>query len=416
MFATSMNYKLETFVSQIPDQKAWAVNAMTISRKGMLNYIFPPFRLLHKIIEDGCKTILIAPAWPRQSWFPDLLLLSCTKPLHLPFRGDLLSQIKGKKLHQGLKKLHLHAWLLSRRLSDREAFLKKQPSASLEQLDIQQGQYDSKWSIFCSWCLSKQIDPLSITAQQLAEFFLYLLKTNVIHLLPLRVTGQLLQGQSISQAVLILVVMSFYRSCLKTVVLNVRNRRLVPAWDLGIVLKTLQLSSFEPLDIISFKFLTYKYCFLSALATGRRRSELHALSVSESCIHFAAEKSSVTLLTDPAFFIAKKCSVIIVIPALPNSGPKNVCPVRTLLKYLDTAFGVRSKDSNRLFVPIKQGQRHIIAKAISSWICSTVMLAYKSAGITLPKNQVKTHELRAIASSWSIFSSASLTEMFSAGL
>jgi hypothetical protein len=34
--------------------------------------------------------------------------------------------------------------------------------------------YDSKWSIFCSWCLSEQIDPLSITAQQLAEFLLYL--------------------------------------------------------------------------------------------------------------------------------------------------------------------------------------------------------------------------------------------------
>jgi hypothetical protein len=43
-------------------------------------------------------------------------------------RGDLLSQFKGKKLHQGLEKLHLHAWLLSGRLSDREAFLKKQPS------------------------------------------------------------------------------------------------------------------------------------------------------------------------------------------------------------------------------------------------------------------------------------------------
>jgi hypothetical protein len=34
--------------------------------------------------------------------------------------------------------------------------------------------YDSKWSIFCSWCLSKHIDSLSITAQQLDEFFLYL--------------------------------------------------------------------------------------------------------------------------------------------------------------------------------------------------------------------------------------------------
>jgi hypothetical protein len=34
--------------------------------------------------------------------------------------------------------------------------------------------YDSKWSILCSWYLSKQINPLSIAAQQLAEFFLYL--------------------------------------------------------------------------------------------------------------------------------------------------------------------------------------------------------------------------------------------------
>jgi Na+-transporting NADH:ubiquinone oxidoreductase subunit NqrC len=56
-------------------------------------------------------------------------------------RGDLSSQFKGKKLRQGLEKLLLHAWLLSGRLSDGEAFLKKQPSASLEQIDSQQGQY-----------------------------------------------------------------------------------------------------------------------------------------------------------------------------------------------------------------------------------------------------------------------------------
>ena len=52
-----------------------------------------------------------------------------------------MSQFKGQKLHQGLDKLHLQAWLLSGRLSDREVFLKKQPSASLEQLGSQQGQY-----------------------------------------------------------------------------------------------------------------------------------------------------------------------------------------------------------------------------------------------------------------------------------
>jgi hypothetical protein len=38
--------------------------------------------------------------------------------------------------------------------------------------------------------------------------------------------------------------------------------------------------------------------------------------------------------------LSEKGSGVIVIPALPNSGPTNLCPVRTSLKYLDTAFGV----------------------------------------------------------------------------
>jgi Asp-tRNA(Asn)/Glu-tRNA(Gln) amidotransferase B subunit len=45
-------------------------------------------------------------------------------------------------------------------------------------------------------------------------------------------------------------------------------------------------------------------------------------------------------------------------------------------------------------------QNDITAKTISSWICNTVMLAYKSSGITLSRNQVKAHEVSAIASSW----------------
>jgi hypothetical protein len=62
--------------------------------------------------------------------------------------------------------------------------------------------------------------------------------------------------------------------------------------------------------------LTYKCCFLLAF------SELHSLSVSESCIRFAADKSSVTLLTDPTVLsknhLSEKGSGIIAIPALPN--------------------------------------------------------------------------------------------------
>ncbi|CAG2203201.1 unnamed protein product [Mytilus edulis] len=134
LFATSLNHKLLTFVSPVPDPKSFAVDAMSLSWKGMFGYAFPPFRflspVLQKIAGENCKIIVIAPAWPKQSWFPDLLRLSCACPLVLPLRPDLLSQIKGKVLYQNPEKLHLHAWLLSGLASEREVFLKEQPSIS----------------------------------------------------------------------------------------------------------------------------------------------------------------------------------------------------------------------------------------------------------------------------------------------
>jgi hypothetical protein len=97
--------------------------------------MFPPFRhlpkILHKINAESCKTILIARAWPKQSWFPDLQL-NCAKPILLPLRKDLLSQFKGKEVHQNPSNLHLHAWLLSGILSGMN-FLTEQPYEFLVQ-------------------------------------------------------------------------------------------------------------------------------------------------------------------------------------------------------------------------------------------------------------------------------------------
>ncbi|CAG2250679.1 unnamed protein product [Mytilus edulis] len=45
-----LNHKFETYVSPIPDEKAWAVDAMILFWKGMFSYILPPFRLLPKIL------------------------------------------------------------------------------------------------------------------------------------------------------------------------------------------------------------------------------------------------------------------------------------------------------------------------------------------------------------------------------
>ena len=112
---------------------------MSISWKGMFAYAFPPFRflsqILQKVARESCKIILIAPAWPKQAWFTDLLRLSCARPLLLPLRVNLLSQLKGRIMHPNPENLHLHAWLLSGRESDRKVFLLEQPTTSLRLSD-----------------------------------------------------------------------------------------------------------------------------------------------------------------------------------------------------------------------------------------------------------------------------------------
>jgi hypothetical protein len=47
-----------------------------------------------------------------------------------------------------------------------------------------------------------------------------------------------------------------------------------PKWDLLVVLRALMGFPFEPMDKVSFKYLTFKTAFLVALATDQRRSEL----------------------------------------------------------------------------------------------------------------------------------------------
>ncbi|CAG2234336.1 unnamed protein product [Mytilus edulis] len=84
--------------------KIFAVDARSLSWKGMFRSRLPSFQVslpsTSENSRENCKIIVIAPAWPKQSWFPDLLRLSCACPLVLPLRPDLLSQIKGKVLYQ----------------------------------------------------------------------------------------------------------------------------------------------------------------------------------------------------------------------------------------------------------------------------------------------------------------------------
>jgi hypothetical protein len=284
LFATSLNHYLDTFVSPVPDPLAYAVDAMSISWKGMFAYAFPPFRFLSQVLQkvawESCKIILIAPAWPKQAWFTDLLRLSCARPLLLPLRVNLLSQLKGRIMHPNPENLHLHTWLLCGRESDRKVFLSEQPSTSprlsdsLQRLSTMQSGQSSLIGVLDGKLI------LSKSVQQLAVFFVHLFEDK--GLLPSTIKGY---RSSITCTLTISGGTDFSNNeFLSLLITNFdlerpKQKRLVPQWDLGLVLSSLKLPPFEPATEVDIKFVSYKYCFLLALVPGRRRSEIHAVSL-----------------------------------------------------------------------------------------------------------------------------------------
>ena len=77
LFATRFKNKLSTFVSPVPDHKAWKVDAFSLpsARSGCLCIPTRSIRgkLVKKLINQGCRRmILITPSWPNMPWFCDL--------------------------------------------------------------------------------------------------------------------------------------------------------------------------------------------------------------------------------------------------------------------------------------------------------------------------------------------------------
>jgi hypothetical protein len=74
LFASKLNWQVRKYVSYLPDRKAFAVDAFSISWGQFIKaYAIPPFsilgQVLQKVEEEGVKLTLIAPIWATQLWF-----------------------------------------------------------------------------------------------------------------------------------------------------------------------------------------------------------------------------------------------------------------------------------------------------------------------------------------------------------
>ncbi len=76
--------------------------------------IVRPTRIVFKLREDEEQVLLVAPHWPTQTWFPELITLMTAPPWRIPLRRELLSQGLGTIWHPCPDLWNLHVWLLDR--------------------------------------------------------------------------------------------------------------------------------------------------------------------------------------------------------------------------------------------------------------------------------------------------------------
>ena len=290
--------------------------------------------------------------------------------------------------------------------------------------------YDSRWKGFAEWCAGRQLNPWEASVADVADFLLYLFEEKGLS--PRTVEGYRTAiasslskklGSSLgSDPYLSSLIQSFFVDWLV-------ESNLTPAWDLSLVLLALTKSPFEEKDMnqVPLKWLTYKTVFLLALASGARRSELHALDFHE--IAWSEDRSSVTLkphlgflaknhvVTDPSTAFTG-FTVKAMAPTLDKSEPdRTLCPVRVLRWYLDRTKQTR-KGRRALFLPLKATESgRIGANTVSAWLKATVHKAYEVAASSeeiMQVQRVRAHDIRAFSASWSLLRNISLPSIMRA--
>lgn len=203
------------------------------------------------------------------------------------------------------------------------------------------------------------------------------------------------------------------------------TKKLCPQWSLALVLNFLTGPPFEPIMHASLLNLTLKTVFLVKLASGRRRSELHALSFSDGCCTFSRNLSKVTLITQPGF-IGKnqdpsKAPPLIVIPGLVDVASKEIpdytlCPVRALKAYEERTLSPTIRCGlSRMFIHPSNRGLDIKPEQISAWIVSLVKMAYEqSSSLTQSLSRVSGHDIRKFSASWAVFNSVPFEEVMQA--
>ena len=196
-----------------------------------------------------------------------------------------------------------------------------------------------------------------------------------------------------------------------------RSSNRLPKWDLNLVLTYLNSTKFEPMSQASLEAITLKTTFLLALATGKRVSELHALSRQQDYI--VKRTDGALILHCNPLFLAKtqlpdmRPKPIVLLPLKPGEvGDLSLCPVRAVNCYLQETNSVSHSD--RLLLRWAGKKTQIFPQTLSSWIRRVIREAYAFADVPLPPVRRASHEVRALAASYAYMNNVALTDLLGA--
>ena len=256
--------------------------------------------------------------------------------------------------------------------------------------------YTSHWSRWVKWCNENSTCPTSPSNIDVANFLASLqakgkaASTMRVHKAAICTTLRQLGLPSLGED-------STIRDTLKgAAVIEARNPRRCPSWDLFLVLESLEGAPYEPISKANLKNLAFKTLFLISLASGRRLSEVNNLSGLAADVGREPDGSfSLRFLPE---FLAKNQkpgdpSPVIRIPPLPSDH--KLCPVRALRRYLHFTKSFRGR-RRKLFLSLNPSLRaDISVTALTRWVRETISLAYAGSDV----GKTNPHEIRAWSAS-----------------
>lgn len=277
-------------------------------------------------------------------------------------------------------------------------------------------QYSNRWKLFSQWCSARREDPVSCSIPIILEFLQALLddgrspSTLKVYVAAISCYHSRVENCSVGSHSLVSL---FLRGARR---LHPRVAPRAPVWDLSLVLEALCNPPFEPLAQAELKWLSFKTAFLLAIVSAKRVSELHALSVSPSCLRWCPDDSGVTLWPNMAFLpkvvSRSHCNQPLRLarfnPSERDGGDRpELCPVRALRAYVAATTGIRRSDQLFLcYGGFKMGYP-LSKQRLSHWIVEVIRHAYRSDSRS-PPSGVRAHSTRSVSTSWAAMRGVSL--------